>query len=119
MDGIVDTASAPNFAERVMTGRARILTELRKCIVGQDEVVDQVLIALFTGGHCLITGVPGLAKTLLISQLACIFAPAMIMKTTEAVVARPTPSAPPRVNSPMWTEMSGMMKPNISAFMSE
>src|ERR687898_68685 len=70
MDGIVDTASTPNFAERVMTGRARILTELRKAIVGQDEVVDQVLIALFTGGHCLITGVPGLAKTLLIKTLA-------------------------------------------------
>lgn len=69
MDGIADTA-APNFAERVMDGRARILSELRKCIVGQDEVVDQVLIALFTGGHCLITGVPGLAKTLLIKTLA-------------------------------------------------
>jgi len=51
-------------------GRERILTELRKVIVGQDEVVDQVLIALFTGGHCLITGVPGLAKTLLIKTLA-------------------------------------------------
>src|ERR671910_274968 len=62
--------AVPNFAERVMNGRARILTELRKAIVGQDEVVDQVLIALFTGGHCLITGVPGLAKTLLIKTLA-------------------------------------------------
>jgi MoxR-like ATPase len=60
----------PNFAERVQQGRERILTELRKAIVGQDEVVDQVLIALFTGGHCLITGVPGLAKTLLIKTLA-------------------------------------------------
>ena len=39
-------------------------------IVGQDEVVEEVLIALFTGGHCLITGVPGLAKTLLIKTLA-------------------------------------------------
>src|SRR5687768_3991099 len=59
-----------NFAERVQAGRARILAELRKIIVGQDDVVDQVLIALFTGGHCLITGVPGLAKTLLIKTLA-------------------------------------------------
>src|SRR5688500_19484005 len=59
-----------NFAERVQAGRARILGELRKVIVGQDEVVDQVLIALFTGGHCLITGVPGLAKTLLIKTVA-------------------------------------------------
>src|SRR2546421_5722456 len=57
-------------AERVQEGRTRILTELRKVIVGQDEVVDQVLMALFTGGHCLITGVPGLAKTLLIKTVA-------------------------------------------------
>jgi len=70
MDGTVDTATAPNFAERVMAGRSRILTELRKVIVGQDDVVDEVLIALFTGGHCLITGVPGLAKTLLIKTIA-------------------------------------------------
>src|SRR5579872_4190599 len=57
-------------AERVAEGRDRILAELRKVIVGQDEVIDQVLVALFTGGHCLITGVPGLAKTLLIKTLA-------------------------------------------------
>ena len=56
--------------ERVAEGRDRILAELRKVIVGQDEAVEQVLIALFTGGHCLITGVPGLAKTLLIKTLA-------------------------------------------------
>src|SRR5687767_8311385 len=59
-----------SFAARVQAGRARILGELRKVIVGQDEVVDQVLMALFTGGHCLITGVPGLAKTLLIKTIA-------------------------------------------------
>jgi len=57
-------------AERVAEGRERILAELRKVIVGQDEVVEQVLTALFTGGHCLITGVPGLAKTLLIKTIA-------------------------------------------------
>src|SRR5580765_2255698 len=57
-------------AEKVAEGRQQILTELRKVIVGQDEAVDEVLIALFTGGHCLITGVPGLAKTLLIKTLA-------------------------------------------------
>jgi len=56
--------------EKVAQGRERILAELRKVIVGQDEVIEQVLIALFTGGHCLITGVPGLAKTLLIKTLA-------------------------------------------------
>jgi MoxR-like ATPase len=56
--------------EKVAQGRVRMLAELRKVIIGQDEVVEQVLIALFTGGHCLITGVPGLAKTLLIKTLA-------------------------------------------------
>jgi MoxR-like ATPase len=64
------TVAAPHFAARVQQGREQILTELRKVIVGQEEVVDQVLIALFTGGHCLITGVPGLAKTLLIKTVA-------------------------------------------------
>jgi MoxR-like ATPase len=44
-------------AEKVAEGRQQILAELRKVIVGQDEAVDEVLIALFTGGHCLITGV--------------------------------------------------------------
>ena len=68
MDGPSPVATVT--AERVAEGRDRILTELRKVIIGQDEVVDQVLIALFTGGHCLITGVPGLAKTLLIKTLA-------------------------------------------------
>ena len=56
--------------EQVAEGRRRILAELRKVIVGQDEIIDQVLVALFTGGHCLITGVPGLAKTLLIRTLS-------------------------------------------------
>ena len=57
-------------ADRVAEGRARILSELRKVIVGQDEAIDLVLTALFAGGHCLITGVPGLAKTLLVKTLA-------------------------------------------------
>jgi len=66
-------AGAPDIAAvaaRVSRGRDRILGEIRKVIVGQDEVIDQVLMALFTGGHCLITGVPGLAKTLLIKTIA-------------------------------------------------
>ena len=66
----MDWSAATVSADKVAAGRERILTELRKVIVGQDEVVEQVLIALFTGGHCLITGVPGLAKTLLIKTLA-------------------------------------------------
>jgi MoxR-like ATPase len=65
-------SAEPIGAERVAEGRQRILSELRKVIVGQDDVVEQVLVALFTGGHCLITGVPGLAKTLLIKTLASI-----------------------------------------------
>jgi MoxR-like ATPase len=64
------TAEIAAVAERVAVGRERILTEIRRIIVGQEEAVDLVLIALFTGGHCLITGVPGLAKTLLIKTLA-------------------------------------------------
>lgn len=48
----------------------RLRDEIRKVIIGQHEVVDQLLIALFTRGHCLLVGVPGLAKTLLVSTLA-------------------------------------------------
>ncbi len=58
------------LAERLQRSRDAILTELRKIIVGQEEIIELVMIALFTGGHCLITGVPGLAKTLLIRTLA-------------------------------------------------
>ena len=50
--------------------RARLLKELRKTIVGQEEVINDLLIALVSRGHCLLVGVPGLAKTLLISTLA-------------------------------------------------
>jgi MoxR-like ATPase len=67
---VTGEAVTSGTAEKVADARARILGELRKVIVGQDDVVDQVLVALFTGGHCLITGVPGLAKTLLIKTLA-------------------------------------------------
>src|SRR5258705_6128175 len=56
--------------ETLQQARARIVTELRKVIVGQDQVVDQLLTALFANGHVLLVGVPGLAKTLLISSLA-------------------------------------------------
>ena len=66
----MESTSAEQVAERVTQGRDRILHELHKVIVGQDEVLELVLTALFTGGHCLITGVPGLAKTLLVKTLA-------------------------------------------------
>jgi MoxR-like ATPase len=56
--------------DKLKSGYDKINSELRKVIIGQDEVIHQVMLALFTGGHCLITGVPGLAKTLLIKTLA-------------------------------------------------
>ncbi len=57
-------------AERVRSAHARLRQELGKMIVGLDEVIDQLLISIFARGHCLLVGVPGLAKTLLISTLA-------------------------------------------------
>jgi len=56
--------------EEFAAKRDTMLDEIRKVIVGQDKVVEEVLIALFARGHCLLVGVPGLAKTLLISTLA-------------------------------------------------
>jgi len=61
------------LVEQILSGRARILTELAKVIVGQKDVIEQLLLALFAGGHCLITGAPGLAKTLLVKSIAQIF----------------------------------------------
>jgi MoxR-like ATPase len=58
------------LAEKLTQGRERILQELRKSIVGQDAVVEQLLMSLFVGGNSLILGVPGLAKTLLVHSLA-------------------------------------------------
>ena len=59
--------------ERLIAGRAKIEAELAKVIVGQKDVIEQILIALFSGGHCLITGAPGLAKTLLVKSIAQVF----------------------------------------------
>ena len=61
-----EIAEIEEFADK----RDTMLGEIRKVIVGQDEVIEEVLIALFARGHCLLVGVPGLAKTLLISTLA-------------------------------------------------
>jgi MoxR-like ATPase len=58
------------LADRLTEGRTRILAELHKLIVGQDDVIEQVLLSLFVGGNSLIIGVPGLAKTLLIRTIA-------------------------------------------------
>jgi MoxR-like ATPase len=59
--------------EQLREGRRRIGEELAKVIVGQHDVIEQLLITLFAGGHCLITGAPGLAKTLLVKSIAQIF----------------------------------------------
>ncbi len=61
------------MAGKLASAREIIGKELRKVIIGQNEVVDQMLIALLSGGHCLVTGAPGLAKTLLVSTLARVF----------------------------------------------
>ena len=62
--------NAVEAVEQIQSVRKRILTELRKAIVGQDEVIDHLLITLLARGHCLLTGVPGLGKTLLVKSVA-------------------------------------------------
>ncbi len=58
---------------QIRAGREQILAELSKTIVGQHDVIEQLLLCLFSGGHCLITGAPGLAKTLLVRSVSEIF----------------------------------------------
>src|ERR1700728_3477855 len=67
---INDSAEVKERIERFRDVHRGIVREVRKVIVGQDEVIEQVMIALFVGGHCLITGLPGTAKTLLVRTLA-------------------------------------------------
>src|ERR1700730_19110711 len=69
-DTALDSTELKERIERFRTVRDAILTQVHSVIVGQDEVLEQVLIALFVGGHCLITGLPGTAKTLLVRTLA-------------------------------------------------
>src|ERR1700719_3423442 len=66
----IDSAELKTRIKRFQDVESAILREVRKAIVGQDEVIDQVLISLFVGGHCLITGMPGTAKTLLVRTMA-------------------------------------------------
>src|SRR5258706_6410639 len=65
-----DAAQLQQRVERFHAVREGIVQQVREVIVGQDEVLDQVLIALFVGGHCLITGLPGRAKTLMVRTIA-------------------------------------------------
>src|SRR6201997_3549519 len=65
-----DAALLQQRIERFHSAREGILRQVRAVIVGQQEVLDQILIALFVGGHCLITGLPGTAKTLMVRTIA-------------------------------------------------
>ena len=66
----VSGSSEVAAVEKLKAAREAILGEIHKVIVGQTEVMDYLLIAMFSRGHCLLVGVPGLAKTLMISTLA-------------------------------------------------
>src|SRR6476620_8922106 len=74
METATDNYAAEQKAvEQLTKSRAQIQAELGKVIIGQQGVIEQILIALLAGGHCLITGAPGLAKTLLVKSIAQIF----------------------------------------------
>ena len=64
--GQKDVELVEKLAEKVK----KVKSEIAKVIVGQDDIIDQLLISLFSRGHCLLVGVPGLAKTLLIKTVA-------------------------------------------------
>jgi MoxR-like ATPase len=66
----LETTQLEQRIERFRTVRDGILAQVRQVIVGQDEVLEQVLTALFVGGHCLLTGMPGTAKTLMVRTIA-------------------------------------------------
>jgi MoxR-like ATPase len=65
-----DAAFLEQRVRRFHAVRERVLEQVRAVIVGQDEVLDQIMIALFVGGHCLLTGMPGTAKTLMVRTIA-------------------------------------------------
>jgi MoxR-like ATPase len=66
----IDSVELKKRIDRFHSVRDGILVQVRQVIVGQEEVLDQILIALFVGGHCLITGLPGTAKTLMVRTIA-------------------------------------------------
>ena len=67
-----ETISDEQLLDKLGYAREQLLREIRKAIIGQDDVVEQVLLSLFVGGHSIITGVPGLAKTLLVRTIASV-----------------------------------------------
>ena len=70
--GDEETAQDEALLEKMVEAREGLLREIRKAIIGQDEVVEQVLLSLFVVGHSIITGVPGLAKTLLVRTISSV-----------------------------------------------
>ena len=66
----LDSSELQDRVARFQKVHEQIVTQVHRVIVGQEEVIDQVMVALFVGGHCLITGLPGTAKTLLVRTLA-------------------------------------------------
>src|SRR5213076_986308 len=66
----VSTDRTPDYLAQFNQIRNQMLDQLRRVIVGQAEVIEQILAAIFTRGHCLLVGVPGLAKTLMVSTIS-------------------------------------------------
>ena len=69
-NALLETADDVALADRMKTSRDRMVAELGKVIIGQDAVIEQVMLTLFAGGNSLLVGVPGLAKTLLVRTVA-------------------------------------------------
>src|SRR5260370_16832485 len=102
----LDSVELKRRVERFQSVRDAILAQVRQVIVGQEEVLDQILTALFVGGHCLITGLPGTAKTLMVRTIAQTlglifrriqFTPDLMpsdLTATHTILDSPTP--PPR-----------------------
>jgi MoxR-like ATPase len=66
----VSTDRFTDYLNQFAQDRTQMLDQLRRVIVGQGEVIEQILAAIFTRGHCLLVGVPGLAKTLMVSSIS-------------------------------------------------
>jgi MoxR-like ATPase len=69
---VIDVANDPDLAglARLKEAHRKLREEIARVVVGQDEVIDQLMVAIFARGHCMLEGVPGLAKTLMVSTLA-------------------------------------------------
>src|SRR5580704_16684369 len=67
---MTDLSAHDSSIRKLGAARERIIEQLSQVIVGQNQVIEELLISLFSRGHCLLEGVPGLAKTLMISTLS-------------------------------------------------